>query len=158
MQPQNRIITIGFFLPRDECKKWVKKYYKIVEHNDVEYVECYKSVRVDYTSFYNLASFTYDKFGFENEYNTDCNFDDRYEASFGFGCWTVELAIDFASSYEQIIIYKLLKCLVPLDLIYMLETRKIRSRKLIVLGECDRYGNLLENPLKNQTLDQTTQE
>jgi hypothetical protein len=117
------------YLEEKEKIKIIKKMYTIIEKEGIKYVECYKSVRENYSSIYNPNSFTYDKLNYK--YETICNYNTTIENSYGFGCWTVDNAIGFAKNHG-LHSHKIIKCLVPLDCVCMLQNGKIRSSVLIV--------------------------
>jgi hypothetical protein len=128
---ENNIVKKNNWLYMKEKEKLekIKKFYKVEEREGVKYIECYKSVREDYSSIHNKNLFKYDNFNYE--YETVCDYNTNIEHSNGFGCWTIWEARNYA--YENDINnYKLIKCSIPLNSVCMLSTGKIRSSILIV--------------------------
>lgn len=115
----------------DEYKeKKLEKYYKIIEIDGKKWVQCYKSVRNDYSSIFDKKLYKYDSIG--KLYKCVCNYNASNKNSFGFGCWTLNEAVNHA----KITIgnkYKLLRVHVPIDSICMLKHGKIRSSKMIIV-------------------------
>ena len=98
----------------------------------MEYLECYKTVNLNYTSIYDSTSFLYNK---KNTfYETVCDFCEYRVNSKGFGCWTKDKAINYAKKIKNND-FRLLLCLVPIDSICILKNGKIRSNKLFILNE-----------------------
>lgn len=92
--------------------KLISKYYKIIsDENNTKYVECYKSVRSDYSSIY-APHIKYDNI--DEFYETVCDFDYNNHISFGFGGWTYTDAKNFAHS-KKIKNYKILKIHIPIE-------------------------------------------
>lgn len=115
----------------DEYKeKKIEKYYKIIEIDGKKWVQCYKSVRNDYSSIFCKKKYKYDSVG--KLYECVCDYNASKTNSFGFGCWTLSEAVN----HGKITIgdkYKLLRVHVPIDSICMLKHGKIRSSKMIVV-------------------------
>ena len=74
--------------------------------------------------------FTFDKL---NElYETHCNYNSNQKFSFGFGCWTLSGAQQYAGD-NGIRNYKIIKVRVPLEKMCMLPDHKIRAEQMYVV-------------------------
>jgi len=104
----------------------VKNFYNIIDISGTKWVQCFKTVRKDYTSIYKKELFKYDTVG--KLYETVCDYNSTNKNSFGFGCWTLHNAISHARTLLLDNNYKLIKVHVPLNSICMLSgDGKIRS-------------------------------
>lgn len=100
------------YLDYDLRLNLISKYYTVISDDaNIKYVECYKSVRSDYSSIY-APHIKYNKL---NEfYETVCDFNYNNYISFGFGGWTYIDAKNFAHS-KKITNYKILKIHIPIE-------------------------------------------
>ncbi len=125
-------------------KRYVEKYYETFDVNGKIWIKCYKSVKKDYSSIYSgkkwtdvimnkpdeHINFIYDKINMQ--YNTSCDFDPTKANSFGFGCWTYEMASKYAES-NKIKDYKIIDVIVPLESSCMIDDGKLRSSEMIIV-------------------------
>lgn len=89
----------------------ISKYYNIIVIENDKYVECYKSVRSNFSSIY-APHIKYNKF---NEfYETACDYNYNNYNSFGFGGWSYDDAKKFAHS-KKIKNYKIIKIIIPIE-------------------------------------------
>lgn len=99
------------YLSNDLRTKLISKSYNIVTIENERFVECYKSVRSDYSSIY-APHVRYDKMHYW--YETACDYNYNNYNSFGFGGWTYEDAKNFAQN-KKIEGFKILKILIPFE-------------------------------------------
>jgi hypothetical protein len=129
----NELVTkhysiLGKYVSTEEekIKKLLNFGYTIVGRNKEKWVECYKSVRSDFSSIYN-PKFVYDKLDYV--YETECDYCTTRENSWGFSCWDKKNAKLFGDSIPK---SKLIKVIVPIKDMCILPNGKIRSSKLVV--------------------------
>jgi hypothetical protein len=115
----------------DEKIKLVEKHYEIIDSDDIQWVKCYKAVNVNYSSIYAKNIYTYDDMS--KTYETNCDYNMKYKNSSGFGCWTLENAIQFGKE-SNINDYRIITVMCPLEHMCMLENGKIRAGKMKIIS------------------------
>lgn len=128
----------------DIKKRYVEKYYETFDMDGKIWIKCYKSVKNDYSSIHcgkkwvdvitnktnKHIDFIYDKINVP--YITSCNFDPKEENSFGFGCWTYEMASKYAED-NKIKDYKIINVIIPLESSCMIFDGKLRSSEMVIV-------------------------